>query len=279
MNQETEGTTLAFIVLILLSLDPVVIKANPSNPISFIAASALFASSLLWIAGRKSVVKDIRKRPDDLKRAFLTGLFATAVAYSLLAYGTGLSSAINSALLTRFEVFYSFVISWVLLKERITKRAILAAVMLIAGVFIVVLRGGMSVRKGDVLLLLTPFFWQIGHAMAKKTGYSAVTIATLRNTFGGLLLLPVAIITGFEFTKFSLAEGIIMALIQSVWYGSIRRINLSKATAILTPAPALTVVLSYTILGEIPAINQLIGLGLITLGTIIVSREKSGNRE
>ncbi len=151
--------------------------------------------------------------------------------------------------------------------------------MLIAGVFIVVLRGAMSVRKGDVLLLLTPFFWQIGHAMAKKTDYSAITIAALRNTFGGLLLIPVAIVTGIGFTKFSLAEGVIMALIQSVWYGSIRRINLSKATAILTPAPALTVILSYTILGEIPAINQLIGLGLITLGTIIISREGSRVRE
>ncbi|WP_457742168.1 DMT family transporter [Thermococcus sp.] len=281
MNRETEGTALAFAVLILLSLEPVVIKANPINPLAFASLSALMASLLLWpVVLIRGGAGEIQEKPGELKKTFLTGLFATAIAYSLFSYGTRLSSAINSAIITRFEVFYSFLISWLLLRERITRRAVVSALALIAGVFLVVTQGKRpELLKGDVLLLLTPLFWQLGHAIAKRTDYSPVTIATLRNTFGGLILIIPAIATGFAFTKLALAEGLIIALTQSLWYLAIARINLSKATAILTPAPALTVLLSVVLLGESVSAYHIAGLTLITLGTLLISREKSGVRK
>ncbi|EEB73469.1 DMT family transporter [Thermococcus sp. AM4] len=281
MDRETEGTLLAFVVLLLLGLEPVVIKANPVNPFAFASLSALIASLILWpviLLGGQA--REIRERPAELRKAFLTGLFATAVAYSLFAYGTRLSTAINSAILTRFEVFYSFLISWLLLGERISGRAVVSALALITGVFLVVAQGKRpELLKGDILLLLTPLFWQLGHAIAKRTDYSPVTIATLRNTSGGLLLLVPAFITGFAFTKLALAEGLIIALTQSLWYLAIARINLSKATAILTPAPALTGLVSIALLGERVTFYHLAGLALIILGTLVVSREESGVRE
>ncbi len=156
----------------------------------------------------------------------------------------------------------------------------LSALALIAGVFLVITQGKRpEPLKGDVLLLFTPLFWQLGHAIAKKTNYSPLTIATLRNTFGGLLLLVPAVITGFAFTKFALAEGVIIALTQGLWYLAIAWINLSKATAILTPAPALTVLLSTAVLGETVTAYHLAGLILIILGTLTISREESGVRE
>ena len=280
MDRETEGTLLAFTVLVLLGLEPAVIKANPVNPFAFASLSALIASLILWpviLLGGQA--REILERPAELRKTFLTGLFATAIAYSLFSYGTRLSTAVNSAILTRFEVFYSFLISWLLLRERITGRAVVSALALIAGVFLVVAQGRVGLLKGDVLLLLTPLFWQLGHAIAKRTDYSPVTIATLRNTFGGLLLLVPAFITGFAFTKLALAEGLIIALTQSLWYLAIARINLSKATAILTPAPALTVLVSIVLLGESVTPYHLAGLALITLGTLAISREESGVRE
>ncbi len=281
MKGETEGTLLAFLVLVLLGLEPVIIKSNPVNPLAFASLSAIFASLILWpLLLVRGHVEEIRKSPGELKKAFLTGLFATAIAYSLFSYGTRMSTAINSAILTRFEVFYSFLISWFLLRERITGRAVISAVALIAGVFLVVAQGKRpELLKGDVLLLLTPLFWQLGHSIAKRTAYSPLTIATLRNTFGGLVLLVPALWIGFAFTKLALAEGVIIALTQSLWYSAIARINLSKATAILTPAPALTVLISTLFLGEGFTLYHLAGLTLITAGTLILSGEKSGVRE
>ncbi|WP_456421585.1 DMT family transporter [Thermococcus sp.] len=281
MNRETEGTLMAFAVLFLLGLEPVVIKANPVNPLAFASLSAIIASLLLWpVLLTGDYTGELREKPGEMKKAFLTGLFATTIAYSLFSYGTRLSTAVNSAIITRFEVFYSFLISWLILGEKITGRALLSATALFTGVFLVVAQGKRpELLKGDLLLLLTPLFWQLGHAMAKRTDYSPITIATLRNTFGGLLLLVPAVMTGFEFTGLALAEGLIIALTQSLWYSAIARINLSKATAILTPAPALTVLLSILFLGEGITPYHIAGLTLISAGTLLISREKSGVRK
>ena len=281
MEEETRGTLLAFTVLVLLGVEPVVIKANQISPLAFASLSAISASIILWpVLLTKGLAREIREKPGELKKAFLTGLFATAIAYSLFSYGTALSTAINSAIITRFEVFYSILLSWFLLKERITRGTLLSAVILVLGVFLVVTQGKrFELREGDLLLLVTPLFWQLGHAVAKRTDYHPITIATLRNTFGGFLLLVPAIATGLAFTKLALVEGLIIALTQSLWYLSIALINLSKATAILTPAPALTVILSILLLGEKVTPYHIVGLILIIAGTLIVGREESGVRE
>ncbi|NJF25759.1 DMT family transporter [Thermococcus sp. Bubb.Bath] len=280
MNTETEGTLLAFLVLLALGLEPVVIKASSVNPFAFVATASLFASCLLWkVLFATERAEEIKEKPGELKKTFLTGLFATAIAYSLFTYGTRLSTAINSAILTRFEVFYSFLIGWLFLRERVTSRGVLSAVALVVGVFLVVTGGkGVEVRTGDILLLLTPLFWQIGHAIAKRTDYSPLTIATLRNTFGGLLLLPLVFETRFAFTPLALAEGVIIALTQSLWYYSIARINLSKATAILTPAPAVTMAVAIVFLGEKVGVYHLIGFLLVAVGTLMIAFEESKRR-
>lgn len=83
-----------------------------------------------------------------------------------------------------------------------------------------------------------------------------------------------AIPQGLEFSEFVIAEAIILSLGQVVWYLAIKRINLSKATAIITPAPAVAIG-AAVILGEKFTIYHIIGFILITLGTLMVSRIKS----
>lgn len=114
--------------------------------------------------------------------------------------------------------------------------------------------------------------------MAKFTDYSPLTIATLRNTFGFLLLLPVALMSGIQFTGLALAEGVIIAATQALWYASISRINLSKATAILTPAPAVTIAVAIAFLGEKVGVYHLLGFLLVTIGTLLIAFEESGKR-
>ena len=132
-------------------------------------------------------------------------------------------------------------------------------------------------EKGDILLLLVPLFWQIGHVMAKNIPYNPYLIATLRNTFGGIILFLLALPMGLEFSKLVLVEGIILSLGQVIWSLSIKRINLSKATAIITPAPAVAIALSL-ILGEEFTPYHAIGFLLIALGTMRITKIKSERR-
>ena len=276
MKREALGTLLAAAGALLYGLEPVVIKANPSNPISFAAFSALCASIILWLfLTASSQWREIRERPSHLKKAFLMGLFGTALAYISYSYGARLSTAINASLITRSEVLFSFLLSWIFLGERITKRLISYALIILSGLVLVITQGKLiEPHVGDVLLLLVPLFWQSGHVIAKRLPYSPYTIATLRNTFGFLILLPLAILTGPEFPKLAIAEGIIIALGQVIWYKSIKLINLSKATAIITPAPAVAIAIGIA-LGESFTLYHLAGFVLITLGTLGAAGIKS----
>ncbi|WP_324735822.1 DMT family transporter [Thermococcus sp. SY098] len=279
MNQEAKGTLFAFIALILVGIEPVVIKSNPVNPLSFAAFSALFASLILWVmilpSGKWRELKEI---PGHLHKAFLVGLFGTALAYIAYSYGARMSTAINASLITRSEVLYSFVLSYLFLRERITKKQLVLSLIILLGIVLVITQGRfIEPKRGDVLLLLTPLFWQIGHTIAKQLKYSPYLIATLRNTFGGLILLVLALSFDLEFTKLAVAEGVIIALTQVLWYSAIRLINLSKATAIITPAPAVAIGLSI-LLGENFTVYHAIGFMLIMIGTLGVSKIKSERR-
>ena len=276
MRQETLGALFAIVGMFIYGLEPVVIKSNPSNPISFAAFSALVASAFLWV---KLIVfgelEEIRENPRNLKRAFLVGLFGTALAYLAYSFGARMSTAINAALITRSEVLFSFFLSWLFLGERITRRLVGYSAAILVGLIVVILQGrSMELHLGDFLLLLVPLFWQLGHVIAKRLPYSPPTIAALRNTFGFLLLFPLAIATGLEFSRFVIAEGLVIAVGQLVWYRSIKLINLSKATAIITPAPAVAIGLGV-LLGESFTIYHAVGFLLITLGTLGAVRVES----
>ncbi|ASJ09250.1 permease [Thermococcus siculi] len=269
MRRESLGTLLALAGMLLYGLEPVVIKSNESNPVSFATFSALFASIILWIIllleGKGT---EFKAEPSGLKRAFFVGLFGTALAYLAYSLGARMSTAINAALITRSEVLWSFLLAGIFLGERITKRLVGYSFIILAGLVLVITQGrAVEPHLGDLLLLLVPLFWQVGHVMAKGLPYSPTTIAALRNTFGFLLLLPLALLTGAEFSPLVIVEGAIIALGQVVWYGSIKRINLSKATAIITPAPAVAIALGV-LMGETFTYYHALGFLLIVLGTL-----------
>lgn len=276
MRRESLGTLLALFGMLLYGLEPVVIKANPSNPVSFAAFSALFASIILWtVLIFEGGGRELRADPSGIKMAFLVGLFGTALAYLTYSFGARMSTAINAALITRSEVLWSFLLAGIFLGERVTGRLVAYSSLILAGLVLVITQGrAVEPHLGDVLLLLVPLFWQAGHVIAKRLPYRPITIATLRNTFGSLLLLPLALLTGPEFSPLVVAEGTIIALGQVVWYGSIKRINLSKATTIITPAPAIAIGLGI-IMGESFTPYHALGFVLIVLGTLGAVRVKS----
>lgn len=269
MEREFAGTLLALIGMFIYGLEPVVIKSNPSNPMSFAAFSALVAALILWgLLFWTGEWREVLIGRNDLKRASLMGLFGTTLAYLAYSFGARMSTAINAALITRSEVLFSFFLSWVFLGERITKRLLSYSTVILLGLTMVILHGrSFELYLGDFLLLLVPLFWQLGHVIAKKLSYGPITIAALRNTFGFLLLLPLAVATGLELSPLVIAEGLIIALGQLIWYKAIKLINLSKATAIITPAPAVAIAMGV-MMGEEFTIYHFLGFLLIAVGTL-----------
>jgi drug/metabolite transporter (DMT)-like permease len=69
-----------------------------------------------------------------------------------------------------------------------------------------------------------------------------------------------------------LFQGIIgFALHYSIWYEAIKRLNLSKATTLVSVYPTFSIALAWFILKEVPNFFQLSGFGII----IMVTTKKS----
>ncbi|MDK2869333.1 MAG: hypothetical protein PWP39_568 [Pyrococcus sp.] len=262
MEERSKGIALVLIGMILYGLEPVIISYNPVNPISFAFFSALFASLLLIPFANFEEVRV------EWKRGVLIGFFGTFLAYLSYSFGVRMSTSVNAALITRTEVLFSFLLSYILLKESITRRRVGYSALVVIGVILVITQGKrVSLNPGDGLLLLVPLFWQLGHVIAKRTRGSPQTIAFLRNSFGTLFLFLPSLFTGMSFTFYSVLEGMIIAFGQLIWYSAIKRIDLSLATAIITPAPAVAIGIAL-LTGTPVTLWHVAGFVLITLGTL-----------
>jgi drug/metabolite transporter (DMT)-like permease len=161
------------------------------------------------------------------------------------------------------------------------------------GTLVVIYRAEFIFNWGDLLVLLTPLCWQIAHFFSKRlmTSHKEITpmlIATARTLYGGIFLFILSSAKGMnQYNKLGvkgvllilLFQGIIgFALHYSIWYGAIKRLNLSKATTLVSVYPTFSILLAWFILKEIPTFYQLAGFGIIILGIFGLLRIKSEHR-
>ena len=76
----------------------------------------------------------------------ITGLFATALAFSVQAWAQQFTSATRTALIYTLEPVFAWGTSWLLLGERLPWTAVLGAILIIAGVLLVELKPTQAVQ-------------------------------------------------------------------------------------------------------------------------------------
>lgn len=187
------------------------------------------------------------------------------------------------------EPIYALIIGYLLLQERVTLRQMISTLLIIFGTSLVIYQGTFKLNWGDILVLLTPLCYQAGHLFSKQllnqTEISPLFIAAGRTLFGGIFLFILSQLVGvnqFEHLKDLNILGILIfygvviyGLTYYTFYESIKRINLSKATAIISVYPAISIILAWFILQEIPDFFQISGFFIILLGIIYLSYVKS----
>jgi drug/metabolite transporter (DMT)-like permease len=124
--------------------------------------------------------------------------------------------------------------------------------------------------------------------MTSHKEITPMLIATARTLYGGTFLFILSSIEGAnQYDKLGITnilfllifQGIVgFALHYSIWYEAIKRLNLSKATTLVSVYPTFSIVLAWFILKEVPNFYQLAGFGIIILGIFGLSRIKSEHR-
>jgi drug/metabolite transporter (DMT)-like permease len=212
---------------------------------------------------------------------------ATAVYISALAHTT----PANAAIVAQVEVLYSAALTAWLLGERPSLKLSLAALLVIGGTGLVMLHDLSSPRwKGDLMILCTPWLYQISHIFAKRLprDLDALTLSGGRVFFGILTMAPVcawSLLHGGRWSWSSgaltilIAQGLLMSSLNFVlWYMAIRNMALSTATTFMLSYPALTLVFSWALGRETIHGAQIAGLICSFTGAVWTARLTRADR-
>lgn len=212
--------------------------------------------------------------------AILGGL-GSGVTSVLLTVGVSHTTSANAAIVCQVEVVYSAILSALMLGERISTRQAAASTLVVLGTALILGKDlGTPHWKGDLLILLTPWMFQVSHVFTKRlpAGLEEVTIAGARTFFGAAVLAPLVVWKLLAGPRFELGMvsaglilfhgGILSAATVVLFYRAIRNLELAKTTAIMLSYPALTLVYCWALGIEAIGWHQLLGLTLSLSGAL-----------
>jgi drug/metabolite transporter (DMT)-like permease len=218
--------------------------------------------------------------PSLIAMGFFSGV-ASAIYIAALAYTT----PVNAVILAQIEVLYSTVLSARFLGERLSFKQSLASFLVVAGTALIVLRDLSTPRwRGDLMILATPWMYQVSHIFSKKLPphMDALTLSIGRVFYGLVGLTPVCILLLARGARWSwepgalqilFAQGALMSCLNFIlWYAAIRGMDLAKATTMLLSYPALTLVFSWALGREDVGLVQVAGLTVTLAGALWTAR-------
>jgi len=292
-DTESKGTLAVLAATFLSGLNVYLLRIGTAfiPQISFVSVALTIAGFMLLTAsiilGKGPAI--LRGR-NHIAKFLWIGVIGTSVPVVMIAYGVSLSTVSNSFLL-QTEFIYSMLLSYMLLRERITGEQILLTVLSFLGVVLILTDGVIkTINIGDVLFLASPLFYQLAHVVAKGvlTKVDPLVVVMYRLLIGGLTLLLISVVLGHDpSSEISSSQAISVtfysslsfSLANSLWYYGVKHINLSKATSIMIAYPFVSAFLAVFMIGETLSSVIIIGASLVFVNTFRLSQVRSISRE
>lgn len=242
-----------------------------------------------------AIVLLVRGFPKISRRELLqvvgVGFVGYGVSLSLQFLGTKLSTAANGSLVTSATPAFVLLFAWILLRERITTRRLVALLLATCGVIAVIdprsARLNPDLFLGNLLLFGAAVTWALYSVLVRKMTQSLEVLPfSLVAFFGGLpVTLPAA---AWELTMVGVGEinlgvvggvlflGVIStALAMILWNTAFAVLDASAASLTFFAQPVVGTLLGWLFLGEIITPLFILGGILIGIGLVISSTEKS----
>lgn len=261
---------------------------NDIGPVTLTAGRFLVAGALFAWMLRDQPAEERRPRGDGLLLLAmgLTGVFAfPQVLYLGLRYTT----ALNGALVNAIVPLVTALLAAVWIREPLSARTIMGAMISLAGVVFVVSRGSLVVLRrmqfnpGDLILLGAVILWAIysilGRIVMRRR---SVPSATALPIWMALPMLLVAAVLECRVSPPALSWRVLLAVIYigvfpvfvavQSWNASIRQLGPSRAMAFYNMLPLFGALLAVVLLGEGLHMTHLIGGVLIIGGGLLNTR-------
>ena len=283
------GISLAFICLVILGLMPVIANSRPAgfDALSF----AFFLSAWQLLFSVPLVLREVLSADKGIFAAGLTGsLKRRTITIILLTGGIfGLSTyvyvlavekagAVSAAI--AIQAYPLFAILWetLFLKRRKSVLELCFTMSLLAALTYLATGGTWRIEGVTFWFLFAmgvPFLWSVAHVVIKEV-LDRTPITPAQVTFFRVLVSAVFLGVVFagvsgsdsiladagnpDFQKSALIMGLVYYLELIVWFYAVRYIDVSVASSITVPAPALTMVLAVVFLDEGIEAHQILAL-------------------
>lgn len=313
------GVALAFVCLAILGVMPVISNSRPAEFDALSFAFFLSAWQLLFSlplvlhelrpgdrgagdrgAGDRGIfTADL---PPRRQRRTLAIILATGAIFGLSTYVYVLAvekaGTVSAAI--AIQAYPLFAILWetLFLKRRKTLLELFFTLLLLVALCYLATGGTWRVEGFSVWFLFAlavPFLWSVAHVVIKEV-LDRTPITPAQVTFFRVLVSTVVLgvaltlVGGAEglladagrrdFQVFALIMGLVYYLELLFWFHAVRFIDVSMASSITVPWPALTMVLAVLFLGEAVEVYHLVALAAVAAslyGLLYAARKKRGN--
>lgn len=272
------GSSFASIKILLPQVPP-----NTIALLRFIMASIALGIFLV-------ITKQPRLQKKDLPGIFFSGLSGIAIFNVLQNQGLRYAGATDAAILIAMSPVFIALLSWVILKEGISRLQVVGIVIAFAGSVLVATNGtfnnlGFNRLRiyGDLLVLLSSFAWAVFSITLKKLlkRYPPTTIMTYSTFVGTVFLIPFSLL---EYPVNFLAINpvgwiniIYLGLLASalgnlIWNSALEKVSAVTAGAYLYLSPIVAAVTALIFIHEIPSLYTITGGIIILMGTFFASK-------
>lgn len=201
---------------------------------------------------------------------------STALNYEAVVFIDPGAASLVSKMSTLFSL--GFGLLW--LHERLTSRQSLGALVAIAGSIIIAFQPGEFIWVGVLMVVISNFMYVLHAALVKRHGDSI----GLTDFFLFRLACTTAFLLIFTLGRAELvwpswpawlllllAATVDVTISRTFYYLTLRRLDLSIHSIILTVSPAIAVVWTLFLFGIVPTLQQLIGGLAVIAGVLMVS--------
>ncbi|MHA1560748.1 MAG: DMT family transporter [Promethearchaeota archaeon] len=210
-------------------------------------------------------------------RMLIIGLIFAIATYGYVE-GLKLAGSISGSIALKISPIYAIIIGFLFLGEKINLKQILITFFMLFGIYYLGTNGTFQMDQfsiGFAILLFVPFLWTIAHALTKqllenkifdpnqvifiRTGIISISFLIINLIVIGWNELLLSFINP-NFLFFSFLMGFTYFFMHYSWYSSITSIDLSYASALVTPSPAITTLFVFLLKMEDFHYYQLIGM-------------------
>ncbi|KAF6242992.1 EamA/RhaT family transporter [Nitrosopumilus sp. b1] len=288
-NTNNLGYISAFFSAALFGSISTLAKPTVSNVEPLLLAgivSLVAAAAFTPIAGRKRIKLDRR----EFGILGLVALLGAVLAPSFYFFGLQSTSASDATILSNSEIVFTVILAILFFKEKIRRTGYFSIGLVFTGVVLVTINTDFSsnvldfANVGNLFIILTMFCWALDNNLSKiltKT-IDVSRIVHLKSLLGGVVLVGIVLLLGIPISvsEESWINIILLGIIgiaapMFLFYYAIKNIGAVKTILIFSTSSIFGVVYAFIFLQEQIQYHQIIAMGIMVFGIMLLRKENT----